>query len=114
MPEKAFQTLSNCTSVAFTLVINLFLPWFLWFGERQSVVYGFFPGKSAATVELFEKAEGQGPGVFRPLGTTAQHTLDRTRKVTILAKHKVTETEKSAMGKARSHFVPNAFSLRVF
>ena len=33
---------------------------------------GLFPGKSAATVfnnkiELFEKAEGQGPGVFRLL-----------------------------------------------
>ena len=30
------------------------------------------------------------------LFTTAQHTLDRTRKVTILAKHKVTDTERSA------------------
>ena len=34
---------------------------------------GLFPGKSAATVfnnkiELFEKAEGQGPVVFRLLG----------------------------------------------
>ena len=34
---------------------------------------GLFPGKSAASafnnkIELFEKAEGQGPGVFRLLG----------------------------------------------
>ena len=72
----------------------VFMVWW-----KASVVYGLFPGKSAATVELFEKAEGQGPGVFRLLGTTAQHTLDRTRKVTILAKHKVTETERSACWK---------------
>ena len=31
---------------------------------RRSLVTGLFPGKSAA----FEKAKGQGPGVFRLLG----------------------------------------------
>ena len=33
------------------------------------------------------------PNRVETLFTTAQHALDRTRKVTILAKHSVTETE---------------------
>ena len=36
------------------------------------------------------------PNRVESLFTTAQHALDRTRKVTILAKHNVTETEISA------------------
>ena len=52
------------------------------------------------------------------LFTTAHHTFDRTRKVTILAKYKVMQTERSACreehdGKARNHFVPSAFSLQI-
>ena len=39
------------------------------------------------------------PNMVESLFTTAQHALDRTRKVTILAKHKVTETERSACWK---------------
>ena len=48
------------------------------------------------------------------LFTTGRHPLDRTKNATILAKHKVTETKKSATGKARSHFVVSAFLLRDF
>ena len=58
------------------------------------------------------------PNRVKSLFTTAQHAFDRTRTITILAKHKVTETKRSACWEehdreGRKHFSLH-FSLQGF